>query len=186
MDENKVEDEVVATATEPSQDALADEVKKIEGKPKRTRLETLEFNRDRLAKEAAEERKRLGLSDEDVTPLTRADLEAYEAEKAVKTAMSLAGEIDDENERKLVLHHLENTIKPSGNAETDLRNAKILVDAVKSRQTIEELARRTEPKTSSGTGAPPKPLDKSELTSEEETYRQAFGLTKEQVISARK
>lgn len=189
-EEDKVENEETApTAVEPSQekDPIQEELDRLEDKkPKRTRLETLAYNRDRLDKELAEERKKLGITDEDDRPLTRGDLKVIQQESAQETAFKLADEITDDAEKKLVKYHLENTIKPSGDASTDLRNARLIVNSVKNGQIAEEAVRSVKARTSgSSSGAPAKEKQVNELTTDEKKMMSGFGLTEEQVIAAR-
>lgn len=181
------EETVVEETTEPSQeDLLQAELDRIEKKPKRSRIETLTYNRDRLDKELADERKKLGITDEEDRPLTVREFKALKTEEAFETALTLADSIENETERKLTKFHLENTIKPSGNPETDLKNARLIVNSVKNGQIVEETLRTTKPK-AAGTagGAPPKETQPTDLTTEEKTMMSAFKLTEAQVLAAR-
>lgn len=183
-------EEVVPTATEPEpsqeKDPVQKELERVEAKPKRTKLEQLEFTKKRVEDQLAEERRKAGIVEDDDRPLTVREFKALQQDTATETAIKLSDSIENEAERKLVQYHLENTIKPSGDAQTDLRNARLLVNAVKNGQIVEETLRTVKPKTTgSGTGAPPKEKQTTELTKEERIYATAFKLTDEQVIAAR-
>lgn len=191
MDENKKVEETETSeeqkGSEPSQekDPVAAELEKVEQKPKRTRLETLKYNKEKWDREYAEELKKEGLED-DNRPMTVAEFKAMQQETAQTSAIKMADRVENENERKLLIHHLENTIKPSGDAETDFKNALMLVNATKNRMVSEEVLRGVKPKAAgSGASAPPKEEQKVELTKEERDYMMAFKLTPEQVIAAR-
>lgn len=172
----------------PSQEPVKEELEKLEAKPKRTKLETLIYNRDRLARDIEEEKKKRGIDDEegDERPLTVGEFRRLQIDDSQATAKTLAEDIEDESERKLVLYHLSNTIKPSGDAKTDLAVAKSLVDAVKNRQLAEEALRKVDPKRHvSGASAPAKEVKDEELTAEEIQVQKWTGVSKEQIIAAR-
>lgn len=187
MEEEKIEE---TQTTEPSQEInpVEEELEKIE-KAERTRLERLQYNKDRIDRELAEEAAKNGVSIEDENrPLTVREFKAMRAQDAQETAKELAErEVMDDNERKLTLHHLENTIKPSGDAATDLRNARLIVNAVKNRQIAEEMARTTTARShSTGAGAPPKQETATvELSADEKKFAAFAGLTPEEVAAAR-
>lgn len=195
MDENnQTETPVVPVATNeapasaPSQteDHVAAEVKKIESKPKRNRIETLRYNRDRLDKELADEMDKQGIQDEDSRPLTVGEFKQLRQQEAIETARTLADSIADENERKLTIHHLENTIRPTGDPQTDLALARSLVNAVKNGQLAEESARVVRPRSAvSAPSAPPKQKQNDELTKEELDFQKWTKMSKEQIIAAR-
>lgn len=175
---------------EPSQekDPIQEELDKVEEKqkPKRTRLETLAYNRDRLEKEIAEERKKSGITEDDDRPMTVREFKSIQQQTAQDTALTLADEIESDAERKLVKHHLENTIRPSGDPQTDLRNARLIVNSVKNGQIAEETVRAQKARTAAtGTGAPPKEKQVNELTKDEHELMRGFGLTEAEVIAAR-
>ena len=107
--------------------------------------------------------------------------------QAAKTATELALGIENEIERELVLHHLENTVKSTGNAEEDLRNARALANAARNQQILEEVSRRPEAKNHSSatsvtaTSAEPTIV----LTKDEETFLATGVITMEEIIQAR-
>lgn len=170
-------------------DPLKKELEKV--KKPRTRKEKILYKKSLLEKELAE----LGDDGDEVDPeedpnkpVTVADLDRRDAEKVRKDALALTDDIEDETERELVRHHIENTIKPSGDPQQDFKNARAIVNSVKNGQIAEEAARRTTPpRTGTGSGAPAKPDDKVfEPTPEEATFmRPPYNLTKEDIIKAR-
>lgn len=197
MDENtQVEPEVavptaapeVTETSAPSQESQENlvqaELDKVET-AKRTKKEKLEFTKQRIERQLAELGESPDVIDED-RPLTLRTLQAYEAEKAKETAVTLAEQIDNEAERRLVLHHLENTIKPSGDAETDLRNARLIVNAVKNGQLAEESARVSKARIApSAPSAPPRQEGaKPEFSAEEAAIMRGFKLTEEEAAQA--
>jgi len=194
MDENnQVENPVVPTATPeetpaPSQtpDPIAVEVQKIETK-KRPKAEVLKYNIERLQKELEEENAKNGVVEDDSVPVTRAELKSFLAEKTQESALELAQGLVDENERKLTIHHLQNTIRSTGDAEKDFALALSLTNAVKNGQLAQESARAVRPRTvESAPSAPPKEKSNEELTSDEQKMMgPPFNLSKEQILAAR-
>ncbi len=197
QDENQVDSPVAPTATpeapasEPSHtnDPVAAELERVTaGKPKRTKLEQLEFTKKRVDDQLAEERRKAGIEDDDSRPLTVAEFKALQVQTAQETALKLTEtRIENETERKLVQFHLEHTIKPSGDPETDLRNGLALVNALKNTQIAAETV-RTAPKpraAGSAAGAPPKEKQTVELTKEEQDIKRGFGLTDDEVVASR-
>ena len=178
--------EPATTVANPSEDVLAQELESVK-RPKRSKLDTLVYNRDRLTKEIEEERKAAGLPEiEEDRPLTIRDLERFNLQTAKESALNLAESIPDEKERELTKFHLENTIKPSGDPATDYANAKLLVNGVKNGQKAEELARFRAPRTvGTAPGAPiaetPK---KPELSKEDQAFARGIGLTEEEALAA--
>jgi hypothetical protein len=158
---------------------------------------TLKKNAERAAELGLDPMTILGLSkkevvdDEDVdedAPVTVGMLNKRDQDKAIKTTVSLADDIADEAERELVKHHLSHTIKPSGNAEQDLRNARTLVNSVKNGMVVDEIVRKgTAKTTSSGGSVPPKPVETFEPTSEERAFMgKPYNLSKDDILAARK
>lgn len=197
-EENQVEQPVVPTTTPeeipaPSQDPVADELARVQKKDQgRSKREKLEYTKARvdsqLAELDAEEGNTPAVSGDKSAPMTVAMYENLEKERAQKSALQMADEITDANERDLVKHHIENTIRPSGNPNEDLRVAKALVNAVKNGQLLEETARVSTPsRAPASPGAPARlPQQQEELTSDELLFmRPPFNMTKDQVIKAR-
>ncbi len=125
---------------------------------------------------------------EDDRPVTLGMLKKMQAQSTVKTALSLAvEEIDNEVERELVIYHLENTIKSTGNPKQDLSLARTLVNSVKNSQIAEELARKGKAKTHVSSGGSGKHVVKIVLTPEEQLFtRPPFNMTPEQIVATRK
>lgn len=193
-EENKVDTTVPPTETpeaipEPSQekDNIQAELDKVEAR-KKTRLEKLEYTKTRVEQQIADEKAKAGIKedmDED-RPVTIRDLRAIQQETARETALTMAENIENEAERKLVIYHLENTIKASGDPQTDLRNARLIVNAVKNGQIVEETLRATKARTAgSAASAPPKEKQTTELTKDEKEIMQGFKLTEAEVLAAR-
>lgn len=191
VEDTQIEEETTETVPSEVSDPVEEELEKIEtGKnEKRSKLERLQYNKERIEKELAEEAARNGVEVDEDKPLTLREFKAMQANAAQETAKSLAeSEIADEKERKLAIHYLETTIRPSGDAATDLRNARLMVNAVKNRQVAEEVARTAQPRAfASSAGAPAKPASKKpDLTPEERQFARQTGLTEEEVMAARK
>lgn len=126
---------------------------------------------------------------DDDAPLTVGMLKELQKQEAVVTAKSLAeAQIADEAERELVIHHLEHTIKSSGNPTEDLVTARRIVNSVRTERILQDEARRAQPHSgSTASGAPARVEAQFEPTAFEATMmRPPFSLTKEQILEARK
>lgn len=174
---------------------LKEELEKVQmSHGKRTEEEKLLYTFNRIQKQLKEKGIEVPTEeithreDEDNRPLTVAEYKKLKALDSEKTAMTLADNIDDEYERELVKHHISNTIKPSGNAEQDLKNARLLVNSIKNGKIIEEVQRKTTPKThSTGSGQPAKQEEVTEEFSEQElTFMKKFNMTKDDILKVRK
>jgi hypothetical protein len=204
-DEKKVDESVVTTTTEETEDTPAEktneesqspikkELDKVKGKTAgKTELEKALFTKQQIDKRIKELSGEEGIEtpqeEDDDTPVTVGTLRKMEKEKAQKTALTMAEEITDADEKELVMHHIQNTIRPSGNPAEDLRLARAIVNSVKNTQILEEVKRKPTAKThSSGSGAPARQEESFEPTKDEQVFMSApFNLTKEQVIAARK
>ncbi len=181
--------EIQPEETPADQDPLKPELERV--KRKRTPEEKLLYKKrliDQQVKELGLEEEDDIIEDDDDKPLTRGDFKKMQAEVAQKTALQLAQEIEAETERELVVYHLENTIRSTGNPQEDLKLAKSLVDSVKNRQTIEEIARKPVVKNhSSGSGAPARiPKPEEDLTQEEKLYLSPpWNMKKEDILKIR-
>lgn len=121
-------------------------------------------------------------------PVTMGMLEDMQRDRSQKTALQLADEIPDQYERDLTKKYLTERVKPSGDAQEDLRFARLAVNSVKTGQVLEELGRAgTARSFQSGAGAPPGTTQKEpEFTALEQSYmKPPFNLSKEQVLAAR-
>lgn len=179
----------------PLQNPIEAELGKLKGKEKRTRLDKLIFTKQRIEEQLLEEKKALGIEEEkvdDTKPLTLGEYKKIKQEEAKETALDMADDIQDEKERELTKFHLENTIKLSGDPKKDLRQARLLVNAVKTAQIAEEAARKSTPSSHfGGAGAPPLETPEFNPTPEEAQMMQMKGLdgkpllTKEDIIKSR-
>ena len=200
MTDEIIDEKATATSAEeveaklPQDDPVEKELKKVREKGTgRTELEKALFTKQQIEKRIADLSKDAGvedpISEDDEAPVTVGMLKKLEKERSAKTSIQLADDIEDENERELVKHHIANTIKPSGNPQEDLKVARSIVNAVKNRQLIEEAQRKAPARTySSGTGAPAKPSEGVfEPTAEEVQFMKApFNMTPKEIIASRK
>lgn len=181
-------------APEPSQpNPLQAELDRVEQhKSGRTKREKLEFTLNRVKQQLSELDGEAGVDTtvevDKTKPVTFADLDRIEHDRENRRAVDMADSIQDEVERKLTIHYLENTIKPSGNAETDLANARAIVNAKRNALIAEEASRGTRPNSYvSAPGAPMRPAQEvfEPTLLEQQLMRAPFNLTKEDVIAAR-
>lgn len=180
------EDVSEETPSVPSQDPVEAELERVKA-PKRSKIEKLKFTKERVERQLKEAMQEKGIEEDDLSrPLTLADLHTFQSEQTLETAMSLADTVQNAKERELVKYHLENTIKSSGDPQSDFKIARSLVNAVKNGQLVEEVARTQKPKTyASGSGAPAKSNKEEELTPDEIKVMKGFGLSKEEILKAR-
>ena len=182
---------------EPSQDPVKAELERVQRNTPRTEAEKAAFT----LKKNAERVKELGLDpasilgvhqqtelEDDNSPVTIGMLKKIEADKAQRTAVQLAEDIQDANERELTKHHLEHTIRPSGNPQEDLRAARAIVNSVKNGQILQEMERKGTPSTAAYSGAPANTGAGEFIPTAEEAQmmRPPFSLSKEAIIAARK
>jgi hypothetical protein len=110
-----------------------------------------------------------------------------QAVSAQETAQSLTDSLDEtDSYKQLVKHHLENTVRPSGDATTDLRNARAIVDGVRNSQLAEEAARsQAARRAPSSPSAPPaQGKEEPELTKEQAQFARMTGLSPEEAARA--
>lgn len=169
---------------EPSQSPLEKELDRVEKKGKYSREERLLFEKSKIEDQL---RELGGSTEDDDAPVTVGMLKAKEKEAVEKTALQLADDIEDETERKLVKHYLSENIR-AGTPQESIRLARAVVNSLKNSQIAQEVTRKQEAQRhSSGSGAPAKQEDTSELTPEEEVFaRPPYNLSKEKIIAARK
>jgi hypothetical protein len=181
-------------APEPSQPSpLQAELDRVEQhKSGRTKREKLEFTLNRVQQQLAELEGEAGVDTtvevDKTKAVTFADLDRIEHDRENRRAVDMAESITDDVERKLTIHYLENTIRPSGNADTDLANARAIVNAKRNALIAEEASRGTRPNGFvSAPGAPMRPTQEVfEPTAQEAQFMRApFNLTKEDIIAAR-
>lgn len=178
---------------EPSQDPLKKELDKVQDQKKRTKKDKLLYTFKRVKEQLKEEGVELDdpeVEDDEInedTPVTVGMLNELNKKEAVKTALELADTLTDATERELVKYHLTETIKPSGNPQDDLGKALALVNSIKNTQLVEEISRKSDPKRfATGAGAPALSEGIFEPTPEEATFMKTMGLTKEDILKARK
>jgi len=143
-----------------------------QGKKERTRLEKLHHTRASIDAQIAEEEARNGIvitdDEDDDKPLTRGDLKRLERDRSKKTALDMANEISDEDERSRVTEALETRIVSTGNPQKDLQTARDLANSERNRQIAEESNRKRDAsKRNSGGGAPPREEDQFIATDDE-------------------
>ena len=133
-----------------SEDPLKAELERVKGKktPAEKARDSLYFNAKEAIKHGIDPTKDdklkeiFGITEPEVDdedkPVTKKELAemltTMRTTQAAKTATELALGIENEIERELVLHHLENTVKSTGDAEEDLRNARALANAARNQQ----------------------------------------------------
>lgn len=163
------------------------EAEKLSHSIKSTARRAKELGLDPLALINEEEGQVSSGDGDDDRPVTMRDLKNMQNQAAAKTALNLADEITDENERELTKHHLANSIRPSGNPQEDFRLARALVNSVKNGQVLEEESRRTTAKQhGSAAGSPPRRMDTSDLTAEERSFMgPPFNMTEKEIRAAR-
>lgn len=201
--ETKVETEEVKTEPEETKvdEPLKTELERVKGKKTAAEKarDSLYFNaieakklgidptKDERLKDIFGITKEEEVEDED-KPLTKKELmEILSKNQAAKTAEQLATDIQDEIERELVLHHIQNTIRSTGDPQEDLRNARALANSARNAKIMEEMARKPEAKShssaSSQSGQPAEP--QVVLTAEEQAYLATGVITKEEILLAR-
>lgn len=210
-DDMKMEDIVEAPTSEVAETVVEIPIETTEQDPLKNELErvrstsrpeiekaafALKKNADRFKELGGDPGEVLGFKteevdtdDEDEKPVTLGMLKKMQKDTAVKSAIQLANDIENESERELVKFHIENTIKSTGNPTEDLRLAKMLVNSVKNAHFLEEIGRKGEAKNhSSASSAPAKDTTVTgELTHEEIPFSlPPFNMSKEQILKLRK
>jgi hypothetical protein len=191
-DEEKEEKRAEREASN-SQDPLKNELEKEKRKGAgRTELEKALYTKQQLDKRIKELSGGVDPvvdpAEDDDKPLTHGDLKKFNLQNAQKTALQLADEIENENERELTRHYLQTRIVPSGDPKEDLRFARSAVNAVKNSQVLEEVARKSAPKSNSS--APGGPAARGEAafvpTEEEQVFMRApYNLSIDEIKVAR-
>lgn len=149
-----------------------------------TKRERLAHAKEKIERQLDE----LDHEEDDNRPVTVGDLKKMKREEVKATAIELAASIEDEDERNAVVDILENRIAPSNKPEEDLALARGAVNSVRNQRLLEEQARKATPATvSSAPGNPGRPPEGQFVPTPEEAYfMQHFGLSKEQVLVARR
>lgn len=181
------------------QDPLKNELSRVQNikKPTYTEKEKAEYtlrkNAERVKELGGDPTSIIGVDsgdiDEDDKPMTVGMFKRQQQEIASRSALQLADEITNETERELIKYHIQNTIRPTGNPNEDLRIARTLTNAAKNAQIMEEANRKGQAKSySSGSSADAKydAVASQELTKAEQRFLlKPYKMTKEQIIKAR-
>jgi hypothetical protein len=201
MEEKKEEtiETKISTDVAPASDAdnsaepspIKEEIKRVIGG--KSELEKALYTQQQLEKRIKElkgDQGEIPVAEEthDDAPMTVAMYKKLEQEKAAKTALQLADEIQDDDEKTLTKHYLTTRIKSSGNPQEDLRFARAAMNSLKNSQIAEEVSRKTPARAfSSGAGNPAKPPEGIfEPTAEEASMMRApFNLTEADIKRAR-
>lgn len=194
--EEEKKEEIEPQETPPSHDEddpLKKEIKKIEEKkPKFTRRERLAFEKKKIEQQERELNEEEGIEEPPIdeskdTPVTVGMLEKRDKERAKKTAIELAENIEEDDERKLTIHYLQTSIIASGNPQEDLKKARAIVNSLKNSQIAEEIDRKVKPKNHATPPGSPGKHEKVFTPTEQERVFMAppYNLTKEEVIKSR-
>lgn len=177
----------LAKAKAPSQDSKRTEKEKAEFSLKKTAERVKELGGDPELVLGTKTHIKTDDADEDDKPVTVGMLREIQKKDATKTAIEMADEITDEDTKATVKQYLSDNIKPSGNAESDFKIALAAASASKNKQVLEEMDRFRNPKkTAAGGSMGARVEEQFTPTAEEQWHMQSFGLTKEQVLEARK
>jgi hypothetical protein len=206
--ETKVED-VITPTTVVTEDPIKSELERIKGQTQgKSPKEKFEYKLQRELAQAKEMgidiAELAGIKTQPIEdnvaeekPLTRKDLEQILQSRPsqTKSATEMAMEIENEAERELHLHYLENAIRPSGNAEQDFQTAKVMVNGIKMQNQLKLNSMKPETishsTASSFTPEKKETFDNQKLTREEEMFLtdariRGVALTKEEIIMMRK
>lgn len=185
--------ESIEETTETQQDLLKEELEKVQNKG-RTKKDKLLYSRSRIneqLKELGEDVEDDDDSEEedDDKPVTVGMLKKIERKTSVKTALELAESTSNEVERELIKHHIQNTIRSTGNPQEDLALAQALVNAVKNRKILAEAQRKPVTKTHPTSSSAPAKEEDAPLeftTAEKKLMGKPFNVTPAQILAARK
>ncbi|MCK5605584.1 hypothetical protein KAR91_27065 [Candidatus Pacearchaeota archaeon] len=179
-----------APATEAPRDPVKEELEKIDnGKKKYTKRERLNHAKSKIDEQIGELDEEEGIAPEvtNDTPVTVGMLDKREREQAKNTAIDIAEGIEDEDERKLTIHYLENRIKPSGDPQADVTLARSAVNSIRNGEIAQEMSRQNKPAQHSSSQGNPKPHEQVFQPTEEERVfmQEPYNLKKEDIIEAR-
>ena len=151
--------------------------------PKFTKRERLIHAKSKIEADLAA----LEHEDDDSRPLTVGEFKKMQQTQQRESAIEVAASIDNEDERNEVMELLSTRIVPTGNAQDDVRLARDIVNAEKNKRILEENGRKATPQLHANVpGAPGKPEEVFTPTQQEQFFMQSFGLSKDQILSARK
>lgn len=180
----RIEAETAALQVDP----VKQELEKV-NKKKFTRRERLQFENKKINEQLSELDKEEGIEipKEDDESMTVGKYKELKKSEGKKTALELAEAIEDESERGLIRHYLENRIVPSGNAEEDLKFARAAVNSLRNAQIAEEVERKKNAKGSpSAPGNPARHEDAFEATPNELVFMSPpYNLSKQDILKAR-
>ena len=190
--DEKKDDKKDSDSQTSQDDPLKKELEDIDkGKTTYTKRERLNFEKKKIDEQLGVIDKEEGITPDteitDTTPVTVGMLDKREREQSKKTALNMAEAIEDEDERKLVIHYLKNRIVPSGNSESDLRLARSVVNSLRNSQIAQEMDRKRDPNEhQSSSGAPATHEKEFTPTIEELVFmKPPYNLKKEDIIKAR-
>lgn len=146
-------------------------------KKSRTPLEKKKFTADRLLKEIAEEEGKAvapSTIEDDSKPLTMGDLKRIRRDESQSTALSMANEIEDDEEREQVIDILENRIIPSGDPKKDFQLAMNAISSEKNRQIASIAAGKRPVATRSSNGGAPIKTEAQFVPTDEELAAAKF------------
>jgi hypothetical protein len=189
--------EVVETAvaeTEVNTDeALQAELTKLqESGPKRTEEEKARYTIEKIHERFPNLKDGVAtiVEDDEDRPVTKSEMrrmiQQVQTSSVEKSALELAASIPNAIDREMVKHHIEHTIRPSGDAKTDLAIAQSLVNAKRNELALAEQARRGVSKPGpSSSSAPAREEPNTQLTADEASFLKLGVLTKDEIIKAR-
>jgi len=193
MPDENAEIDGVTPAPEVEPSPVAAELEKEQNRNKRSEKEKAEYSLKMNAKRLTD----LGGNPNEILGVREAPQKEegevpqwYRKEKqkeVQKTALQFADELEDANDKALVTEYLTKRIVPSENAQDDFRLALGAVNALKNKQIVEEVMRRSSPRvTASGGSSPARTEAQFEPTTEEAVLmRPPYSLSKELVIASR-
>lgn len=189
------EEKTEEVITEPvEQDLLKKELERVQNKgSERTRREKLLYTEKRIKDQLTELDKEEGIEqptveEDDEAPVTIGMLKKIQQKRSVRSALDMAEKISDETERELTKYHLSNSIKHSGNPAEDLSIARAIVNATKNKHIIEEVARKSQPKTYSSASSAPAKLETEIILSHEEIQftKPPWNMSKDEIVKTRR
>lgn len=177
---------------EGEQDLLKNELEKV--KTKKTQKEKLIFKQKEISRQLQEldgdgEDLQPSIED-DEKPLTIGEFKKIQAKNVTKTALQLADEIQNESERELVKHYLQNKIVSSGNPQEDLSDARTLANKIKNAKIAEMATQKPGViRTASNGGGLPFVDPEADLTPQEISFMTSSlgkSFTKKEILELRK
>lgn len=194
--DTKAPEQIVVT---PTTDAGKTAEPSQEPKKERTEQEkaafTLKKNAERLTELGGDPANVLGIKPKlnvdaslsDETPLTVGALRTIQKQDAKKTALQMASEIEDDDERTGV-EAILNRLEPSGDPSKDLALARGAVTSERTKQIAEDVARKSNPnRTAAGGSVPANREEVFEPTPQEQVFMgRPYNMSKEKIVAARK